>query len=235
MLMYSEKRRPREGRAPCLGEPHRARTAFGLRKARAYPGTAPSDSAAPELRKLLSSSCPRAAPHPSPLLGAAFHQPRAPIGALHQAPQPSQRHVTSLPRSLLQLGAASAGFLEGRGGRKWQRRRAEVGGRVRTRVVRRCRSHGGARRAAAGGPRAGAGAAGAGRPLHARGDQVGRPPGPVGAALCWGSGADGPVSSFVQGCPEEGHGSRIQNTEESPSEGGFYQLYSGRLCWLAVL
>lgn len=177
MLMYSEKRRPREGRAPCLGEPHRARTAFGLRKARAYPGTAPSDSAAPELRKLLSSSCPRAAPHPSPLLGAAFHQPRAPIGALHQAPQPSQRHVTSLPRSLLQLGAASAGFLEGRGGRKWQRRRAEVGGRVRTRVVRRCRSHGGARRAAAGGPRAGAGAAGAGRPLHARGDQVGRPPG----------------------------------------------------------
>lgn len=128
MPMYSEKRRPREGRAPCLGEPHRARTAFGLRKARAYPGTAPSDSAVPELRKLLSSSCPRAAPHPSPLLGAAFHQPRAPIGALHQAPQPSQRHVTSRPfpapccSSALPLRAFSRGGAGGSGsggGRKW--------------------------------------------------------------------------------------------------------------------
>lgn len=233
MLMYSEKRRPREGRAPCLGEPHRIRPSEGTGLPRHGPErfrcswaekaplfflpTCRSPPKPPSRSSLPSASCPHRSTSSRP---AAF---------------PASRHVTSLPRSLLQLGAGSAGFLEGRGGRKWQRRRAEVGGRVRTRVVRRCRSHGGARRAAAGGPRAGAGAAGAGRPLHARGDQVGRPPGPVGAALCWGSGADGSVSSFVQGCPEEGHGSRVQNTEESPSEGGFYQLYSGRLCWLAVL
>lgn len=175
MPMYSEKRRPREGRAPCLGEPHRIRPSEGTGLPRHGPErfrcswaekaplfflpTCRSPPKPPSRSSLPSASCPHRSTSSGP---AAF---------------PASRHVTSLPRSLLQLGAASAGFLEGRGGRKWQRRRAEVGGRVRTRVVRRCRSHGGARRAAAGGPRAGAGAAGAGRPLHARGDQVGQPPG----------------------------------------------------------
>lgn len=231
MLMYSEKRRPREGRAPCLGEPHRIRPSEGTGLPRHGPErfrcswaekaplfflpTCRSPPKPPSRSSLPSASCPHRSTSSGPAAFPASRHVPSPL------PVAARRCLSGLSRGAGRAEvAAAAGGSGGEGAhargpavpQPW-RSASSSGWRTA------CRSWSSWSGSASSRTRRSGGAT----------------PGPVGAALCWGSGADGPVSSFVQGCPEEGHGSRVQNTEESPSEGGFYQLYSGRLCWLAVL
>lgn len=167
---------------------------------------------------------------PLPWEGAS---PRAADSLPLRAPTPGLPDPTAGlgGRSGAGSGARAAPEGAGRSGRNWGCAgpcRAGLSARV---GLPGCRRHGGAHRAAAGGPHPGARAAGAGRPLHAQGDQVGPRPDEPWAARRPGCGVL--IASFPQGCPQEGLGSGIQDPAESSSEGGFCQLYSGGLYWVA--
>lgn len=121
MLMYSEKRRPREGRAPCLGEPHRIRPSEGTGLPRHGPErfrcswaekaplfflpTCRSPPKPPSRSSLPSASCPHRSTSSGP---AVFPGSR---------PFPTPCCSSALPlRAFSRGGAGGSGS---GGGRKW--------------------------------------------------------------------------------------------------------------------